>query len=713
MKKILCALLFCMAFYGCSSDENEELNKGSIAGSVSDQTTGEPVATVNVTLTPGGHSTVTGSDGSFSFTELEPKEYTVNISKEGYTPNTSKISVEAGQPTTAHLLIERIPAAITADRKLLDFGEELTTLSFRIVNTGYSDLAYKVEKGDCLWMTVDPETDILAYGKTATIVVKIDRQLLASGDNEAMIVVRSTSGGGNVEVKVKAIGEYRAESSVNTLETTEITNTSAKLNGEIINEGAPAYSERGFVYDTQSTPTVSACIKKLSSPVTPDKKFSCNIEGLSPVETYYVRTYIVQKGITIYGNTMSFSTSQQSTTLSTSAVTQIGASTATFNASIIDAGTPTYTERGFCYSKNNTPTIADNRRKVNGSGTGDFSLQISNLEYPVTYYVRAYAIQSGTTVYGNTVSFTTSLNTTNITTSAVTQIGSTTATFNASISDAGLPSYTERGFCYSKYGNPTIATNRIKVSGTGTGNFSMQITGLEYPVTYYVCAYAIQDGNAVYGNTVSFTTDFRSVSVSTSAATSVSTNSARLNGTINDVGSPAYTQRGFCYSNTNTSPTIANNKVVQYTSMSGSYGETISNLQEGTMYYVRAFAVQDNKYVYGNTTSFTTSSLPVVRTKAVTSLQKTGSFFYQWNATFNGTVVSEGSPAYSERGFVYNTSYDPTVGNGTKVTSSGRGTGNFSASVSNLPDMKSLYVRAYVKVGNKYYYGESVSFSTY
>lgn len=413
MKKILYALLFGLVFCACSSDEGDEWSKGSIAGSVSDRTTGEPVATVNVTLSPGGRSTVTGSDGSFSFDELDPQDYTISISKEGYTPTTDKLTVKAGQPTAAHLLIERIPASITADRTLLDFGEELTTLSFRIVNTGYSDLAYKVEKGDCSWMSVDPETDILGYGKTATIVVKIDRQLLASGNNEAMIVVRSTSGGGNVEVKVKAIGEYRAESAVNTLDA-EVSDQSAWLHGEIINEGAPAYTERGFVY-----------------------------------------------------------------------------------------------------------------------------------------------------------------------------------------------------------------------------------------------------------------------------------------------------------SSTNTQPTIANDKVVQYLSWAGAFNETISGLQEGTTYYARAFAVQEGQYVYGNTISFTTGSQPRVQTGSVSSLTKTGTYFYQWSATFSGAVTAAGQPAYTERGFVYGETYDPTVGSGTKVIVSGRGTGAYSASASNIPDMKYLYMRAYVKAGNKYYYGQSVSFSTY
>lgn len=710
----LFSLLIAAMLCACSSNITEDPITGSIAGSVSDRTTGEPVATVNVSINSGGSSTVTGSDGSFSFVNLEEGNYTLSIRKEGYKPNTISATVKAGNLTSVHMTIDRIPASLTADKELLNFGENLTALSFTIVNSGYTDLAYKVETGHCAWLSVEPETDILGYGKTATIVVNLDRRKLPDGENEANIVVRSTSGDGNVEIKVTAVNN--ATAAVNTLNVTDITNTTAVLNGEIINAGSPTYTERGFLYDTQSVPTVSACIEKLSTPVTSEKKFTCNIDGLSSVQTYYARAYVVQNGTTVYGNIVSFTTSKQETTVSTSAVTQIGASTATFNASILDAGIPAYTERGFCYSKNNIPTIADNRRQVSGSGSGNFSLQATNLEYPVTYYVRAYAIQNGTIVYGNIVSFSTNKHTTAVSTSAVTQIESSSATFNAFISDAGLPAYTERGFCYSLNANPTIATNRRQVSGTGTGNFSLHVTDLEYPATYYVCAYVIQDGNPIYGNTVSFTTEFRTVSVSTSTASDISTTSAKLNGVINDIGSPAYTQRGFCYSSTTSSPTIANDKVVKYASFVGSYNETISNLQEGTTYYVRAFVVQDNQYIYGNTISFTTPSLPTVRTDAVTSLAQIdmgGGFYFQWRATFNATVIYTGSPAYSGCGFVYGTNVNPTVGNGTNVSLTGSGTGRFSTTVNNLSDYKIYYVRAYVKVGSKYYYGESVQFSTF
>lgn len=564
-------------------------------------------------------------------------------------------------------------------------------------------------------MTVDPEADILAYGKTATIVVKIDRKLLASGNNEAIIVVRSTSGGGNVEIKVSAIGEYRAESSLNTLEATEVTNTSAVLNGEIINPGAPAYTERGFVWHTQDSPTLLSKLGSISVPVTDEKRFSWCIENLVPTTTYYVRAYLVQNGKVIYGNTITIGTSQQETTITTSAATSVGATSATLNATIADAGIPAYTERGFCYSKYGDPTIADNRKAVTGTGTGDYQLQVSGLEYPITYYVRAYVIQSGKPVYGNTVTFTTVHRSASISASAVSSVTATEATFNASISDVGEPAYTERGFCYNTTGEPTIANNKKMVSGTGTGNYSLQVAGLEYPVTYYVRAYVMQSGVPVYSNEVTFTTNHAEVSVMTSAATMVGQTSARMNGSITNVGMPAYTQRGFCYSPTNTTPTTANSKVTEYTSLPGSFYKDLSELDEGTTYYVRAFAVQDGVTVYGNTVNFTTHAAPIVRTNAVTALTPVdlgAGIIFGWNATFNGSVLFAGNPVYTQRGFVYGEHSNPTVGSDTSVKVSGSGTGAYSATVSNLANYKIYYVRAYVKTADGYVYGENVSFST-
>ncbi|MDE5869418.1 MAG: carboxypeptidase-like regulatory domain-containing protein [Muribaculaceae bacterium] len=707
-------MLGIMTVTSCSSDLDEHGTTGNISGSVSDMTTGEPVSTVNVTLAPGGKSTVTGSDGSFSFENLEPGTYTVEISKEGYTPANSKIIVRAGETTPAHLLIGRLTASLTADKSLLEFGDQVQTLSFTIVNRSYQDLEYVVEIGSCDWLSVKPENGKLKYGKTETIVVNLIRELLPMGMNEAMVVVRSLNGDGNAEVKVIAVNG-NSTATVNTLETTNITSSKATLNGEVINIGEPKYTERGFVYSTNSTPTTENCIQKLSCPVNEDAAFSCNIENLETLKTYYARSYVVQEGSLIYGNIVSFTTSQQTTEISTSAATNVGANTATLNGSIIKAGIPAFNEKGFCYSnRNSVPDISDHRESVAGTATGKFSLQLNTLEYPSTYYARAYAIQGGGVIYGNVVSFKTSGEEAVVSTSAVTDVAASTATFNGMVRNQGTPPYTERGFCFSKNSNPSISSNKVRATGSGTGAFSAQVSNLDYPANYYVCAYVMQGGEPVYGNIVSFSTETREANVRTSAATEVSTNSATLNGIITDLGIPAATRRGFVYSSTTSNPTISNDHVDDYLVNTAAFKKNITGLSGGTTYYARAYAYQDGDYIYGNSISFTTSAEPSVRTDAPTNLSKSESMFsVSWSVTFNGSVLTAGNPAYSQKGFVYGTSYDPTPSSGTAVTVSGTGTGKFSKSVSNLQDMQTYYVRAFVKVGNKYYYGETERFYTY
>ena len=64
------------------------------------------------------------------------------------------------------------------------------------------------------------------------------------------------------------------------------------------------------------------------------------------------------------------------------------------------------TEVGICWSKNQSPTIND-FKTVAYSPIPGFILDISDLSPTTTYYVRAYAINSKGTGYGNEVTFTT------------------------------------------------------------------------------------------------------------------------------------------------------------------------------------------------------------------------------------------------------------------------------------------------------------------
>ena len=96
-------------------------------------------------------------------------------------------------------------------------------------------------------------------------------------------------------------------------------------------------------------------------------------------------------------------------TLSTIAVTDLTANTATSGGSITDDGGSAVTARGVVWSTTENPTLGTNEEGStnDGGGTGSFESQLTNLTSSTTYYVRAYGTNSLGTAYGNQVEFTT------------------------------------------------------------------------------------------------------------------------------------------------------------------------------------------------------------------------------------------------------------------------------------------------------------------
>ena len=81
LKDLLSLLVLIIALCGCAKDEVE--TRGTIYGIVNDADNGEPVQDGHIALNPGGKTANTGSDGRYEFLDLDPGQYTIQISKSG------------------------------------------------------------------------------------------------------------------------------------------------------------------------------------------------------------------------------------------------------------------------------------------------------------------------------------------------------------------------------------------------------------------------------------------------------------------------------------------------------------------------------------------------------------------------------------------------------------------------------------------------------
>jgi uncharacterized protein (TIGR02145 family) len=138
--------------------------------------------------------------------------------------------------------------------------------------------------------------------------------------------------------------------------------------------------------------------------------------------------------------------------------------------------------------------------------TGTFTSDFTDLNTGTLYFLKAYAESDGENIYGEKIQcMTYSLPV--VFTSKVTSASADGATCGGNvILDSGFP-ITEKGVCWSKSEEPTIANDKT-IDGIGLGEYVSEISGLLPNTTYYIRAYATNSKGTAYGDQIALITAF-------------------------------------------------------------------------------------------------------------------------------------------------------------------------------------------------------------
>lgn len=439
-----------------------------------------------------------------------------------------------------------------------------------------------------------------------------------------------------------------------TSEVTNLTSSSAILNGNLVNSGNPLITEKGFLFSTNSNLNFATAQDTIQIPGTTIGSFSSQKTGLNSNSIYYYRTYAINSNTIVLGNILSFTTTSVGVILpeiTTNTPNVIDEHNAHLSGVITSLGNQTITSIGFNIRKISDPNFST---QTIIPITNNFSLNLSNLDASTTYICRAFATTAVGTSYGETMSFVTPDEPRIFRTDNPTNITTNSAKLNGYIFNS---TSLVQAFGFSvREGNGNYSLYDISPNYTLPDTIEYVLNDLLPYQDYTYKVYGIGIDNIYYGNEVTFRTNSIPSVVRTSPATELTSYGAKLNGRLSNIGTPAITQKGFIYSNSNYStPTFANGtKIVVNGINLDVYSRTLNNLNQNTLYYYRSFAISPIDTTYGEIISFTTL-IPGVQPPTITTQNATNITYN--TAQISGSIIG-GNQTITNCGFEYKSEND-------------------------------------------------------
>ena len=401
-------------------------------------------------------------------------------------------------------------------------------------------------------------------------------------------------------------------------------------------------------------------------------------------------------------------------TVVTKDATNVTDSSMTLNGELKKMGDSQYVS---VYFEWGTDTKFGNQTPIQGmSNPGIFSTQITGLTPETVYYFRAVAIGE-CKGYGQTKTATTLAGTgcidPEVETNEATNVGIRTMQINGTLADMGnvpggdVKVFFEWGLDTS-YGNKT--EQQIM---TGTGPFSAVLEGLNADSEYHFRAVAIGcDDEQVNGENKSGTTypegACESPRIETNEATEIEITSARLNGTLLDMGS--FEAGATVFFDWGLTDLYGNETELQILTETGTFSAVIDELEPDTVYHFRAVAIGcGGTGVFGMDMLFQTQSVecipPDLETNRATRV-------LQNEATLNGRLLNMGTPPFDSVEVWFEWGTDTGYGNETSPQLMAE-PDVFQAQLTGLNLETTYYFRA-VATGcdDDNIYGDEMSFKT-
>lgn len=296
-----------------------------------------------------------------------------------------------------------------------------------------------------------------------------------------------------------------------------------------------------------------------------------------------------------------------------------------------------------------------------------------------------------------------------------------TETVLSVIDEEVTPSYTSCKVTCSFYTDATIEYASVQYSTTedfaiydvtkmkkdDVGSYEVELTKLQDNTTYYfryevnACLFTSSEPNKVS----KFQTLLSSTPEVTTVVKDISHTSATINGKILFDGGSVVTECGIVYS-LSQNLTIENTKIKSNNCDStGAFACKLTNLQNNSTYYARAYAKNVKGITYGETVVFVTLAYSVpVLTTSITNISPN-------SATIDGQITNDGGLSITEYGVVYSTAKNPTIANTTIESNNYNSEGLFTSELTNLQKQTTYYARAYATNAKGIGYSEEISFT--